>query len=876
MLPVANSTNEHSVGQVDIRVVQSSILPEHVAEIPGTGGEWTVWRCAGLRATGFPAERALRLADLKAAEAAEHLLQVETLAASAKTEALAFVNRRLDALRQQGEWRNHAKREPLLKARRAIDDDRAPKDTSDPETDRVLQTFRSCLEAVQHSRAEFEVAVSAAERRISQGIREIACDPLFQEAVIWQNRHVFHTAIKKFGERAADDTTMNFSWRQREELVANYVQRYCLKNDTIGYFGPVGWARFIDQPGYVEAKPGPSLLATRQVYLESWCVEALASTLAKNPALRRWLIPRLMPFVRIEGCTLHLPSRAPLAMAPHHIAVLKACDGATAAADLASSLLAAPDSGFRSEREILLLLERLRALNLISWELPIPVIPQANETFSSLIGHIRDENVRQASLACLQELQTAADQVGRSAGSAEKLDAALAELEATFTRLTQKSATRSAGQTYAGRTLVYEDCRRNIDVTLGADLLGDLAPPLTLLLVSARWYTYTIAARCAPVLRRIYEDLVRETGSTTIDGVRFWYRFQTSVLGDDNLLANALADFQQHWTNILGPHGGQHRLVYTSAALRDKVHSVFDVPHPGWELGRYQCPDVMIAAPSIEAIRQGDYQFVLGEVHLSVNTLNQWVFMAQHPYPEAMRGWIESDLPDPMVVGVAPKQWPTLTTRTQVGYISPKNHRVVFSHGANDIAPQQAISLAYLVVDMQDGRLLVHTRDRSLSFDAIEVFADALSFLLNEDFRFLPRLSHMPRITIDRLVTVRESWSIEADQLTFAAESTTAARFLGMRRWAANRELPRFLFVKVPLEKKPFYLDLYSPLYVDLFCKNVRRTQASDRAHKPVVFTEMLPQPHEAWLPDVEGRHYTSELRIVVVDRAPKWRNVAA
>jgi hypothetical protein len=25
-------------------------------------------------------------------------------------------------------------------------------------------------------------------------------------------------------------------------VIANYLQRYCLKNDTIGFYGPVGWA----------------------------------------------------------------------------------------------------------------------------------------------------------------------------------------------------------------------------------------------------------------------------------------------------------------------------------------------------------------------------------------------------------------------------------------------------------------------------------------------------------------------------------------------------------------------------------------------------------------------------------------------------------
>jgi hypothetical protein len=33
-----------------------------------------------------------------------------------------------------------------------------------------------------------------------------------------------------------------------------------------------------------------------------------------------------------------------------------------------------------------------------------------------------------------------------------------------------------------------------------------------------------------------------------------------------------------------------------------------------------------------------------------------------------------------------------------------------------------------------------------------------------------------------------------------------------------------------------------------------------------VAFTEMLPGPDELWLADAQGRRYTSELRVVVLD----------
>jgi hypothetical protein len=73
------------------------------------------------------------------------------------------------------------------------------------------------------------------------------------------------------------------------------------------------------------------------------------------------------------------------------------------------------------------------------------------------------------------------------------------------------------------------------------------------------------------------------------------------------------------------------------------------------------------------------------------------------------------------------------------------------------------------------------------------------------------------------------------------------------------------VFVKMPTERKPTYVDLSSPIYVDLFARFVRNLQRVDPSAS-ISITEMLPCPSGAWLPDAAGRRYTSELRIVAVD----------
>jgi hypothetical protein len=62
----------------------------------------------------------------------------------------------------------------------------------------------------------------------------------FREALTWQNRGALATAA----DGLLKDGVKPSRRRQREEVVARYWQRYCSKNDTIGFFGPLGWGGF--------------------------------------------------------------------------------------------------------------------------------------------------------------------------------------------------------------------------------------------------------------------------------------------------------------------------------------------------------------------------------------------------------------------------------------------------------------------------------------------------------------------------------------------------------------------------------------------------------------------------------------------------------
>ena len=82
--------------------------------------------------------------------------------------------------------------------------------------------------------------------------------------------------------------------------------------------------------------------------------------------------------------------------------------------------------------------------------------------------------------------------------------------------------------------------------------------------------------------------------------------------------------------------------------------------------------------------------------------------------------------------------------------------------------------------------------------------------------------------------------------------------------------MPRRVFAKSPLERKPMYLDTRSPLLAQILCRHARRA-AEEAPGSRFRFTEMLPSPEQCWLADRNGNRYVSELRVVAVDRSRRF-----
>jgi len=838
------------------------------------GGRWALWRTVCVRGAGFPAAEALRLADAAAAAAADRQTAVEEEAERARQAALSALRGELAAAPKERLDDLVGAIRRLKRSRQVAPGGLAGLAGAAP----AVEAWNGTAARAAEARLGYQAELAAAEERLDGTLRAVAGDPRFREAVLWQNRHAAETGLAPLlrrprppGHPAARGSARD---RGHAQMLASYLQRYATKNDTIGFFGPVGWARLGDGAEAVAARPGEDLVASRQVFFEGWAIDALADRLAADPELRPWLAPRRSPLLRRDGGGYLGPGGERLELGPLSSALMAACDGTRPARRLVAELgrVSAEDAA-----TLWTMLAELDAQGLLRWGFQIPLGLHPERALREQLLAIEDEPVRARALALLDELVAGRDAVAQAAGDADRLERALSALDGAFERATGRAATRGAGMaTAVGRTLVFEDCRRGLELELGAPFLAALAPALSLVLASARWFTYFVAADHREAFAQVHEEMSARAGTEAVDLLAF-SRWALPRVVQPETFRELERELQARWQAVLAVPAGERRVARTSREIRGRALREFAAPGPGWQKARCHSPDLLLAAESLEAIRRGDYEVVLGEVHLAMNTLDRQLFVAQHPAPERLRAAIEADLPEPSVIPVLPRMWryaeavasvgfpvPAISGRLDVALRSPKDYYLDFTLDP-PFTRAHLLPIGELVVEPGGDGLVVGLRGGGVRFDVLDFFQLVLMAATLDTFRILPAAAHTPRVTIDRLVVARESWSLPAGALEWTREPAPAARFAAARRWAAERGLPRFVFVKTPIERKPFYLDLESPVLVEIFAKAVRQA-AKAAPDASVVLSEMLPEHGRLWLPDAQGNRYTCELRMVAVD----------
>ena len=821
---------------------------------------WMLWRTICLRGAGFPVHMLDSLAANDAAAAIDHFFDCDAAWDDARRHAIKPCR---DSIKRLGK----EARKPYSRAMKRLTKGRVPEPIPDaPETAPLFEAMAQAAERRDAAGRRAADSIAEARPRISASLREVCQTPLFREAVIWQNRQVLHNSIDVL-IRMREDAPDGYR-RRHEELVYSYVQRYCAKNDSIGFFGPVGWARFADRGPAITVNPGAELLSKRGLHFEYWAIDALAEVLSKDRDVLPWLAPRLSPYYRVEDGRLHAPDRGPERLDARTVRLLAACDGETQAAVIAARLAADPEAEFRSEAQVSRGLAGLAKKRVIYWNAYVPVTPYAERSLRRVLARIRDSAVRARGLASLAELETGRAAIAAARGDPVALDAAMADLETRFKRVTGKDPTRYGGRVYAGRTLVYEDCRRDVDVAIGPEVHRRLGPPLALVLRSASWYVHTVGARFADYLDTLFARIHRRSGGAPVRFDRMLTLNPAIVKAGTAIIEDVAREHQRRWMTVLAFDEDTKRVQLRANEIRDRVFAVFPESRPPWPDARYHSPDIMIAADSAEDIRRGRFLFVLGELHVGSNTMAQPLFAALHPNPGDITRFVADDLQRPVVVPVTARY--RTGERVAPGTVSPRDFHLAASDTPSWRPEERVLRVGDLVVEKSDGGLVVRNRDGTQRFDLAEFVRIYIGRPCSRRFSMLPAAAHLPRIAIDQFVLSREQWRFPCGEVPFAGLRSTEERFIAARRWIRAHGIPRWAFVRVPFELKPIYADFESPVSVDAMAKIIRSGTKGDAA-TPVTVTEMLPDPRQCWLADAQGNRYVSELRVCALN-PESWR----
>ena len=586
----------------------------------------------------------------------------------------------------------------------------------------------------------------------AERLREVCTDPAFREALTWQNRGALRSSIDGLLKEGGKPSKR----RQREEIAARYWQRYCSKNDTIGFFGPLAWGEVKDD-GPALAQRSQALVRERSAHLEVWPLERFLQTVTDDP----WL----------------------------------------------------------------------------------PLGPWPEEDARRRVEAIADSASRTRATSGLARLIGARDRI--AAASREDLGDALDEFDRTYEEVVGEPPEPQPELAAGGRTPVYMDAMRDLEVDIGPGLIAELATSLSPLLESSRW----LCGRSFEVGCGVVAEALGDGGRRPL--APLFGQVMGALRELPRMLSTEHDALQRRWAELLADPD--------SSTLPARARERFADHEPAWPISVFHSPDIQIAARDADAVEGGEFLAVVGDFHPGTSPLGQGVFALRHPDPDGFRAAWSREMGSPIVfiapprggaVRMTARLYPAVTADADIHILPTPQTRI--RHGA------RSVMLEDLIVD---GETIT---DREGSFRA-PAWSPFWMFMFQAtvfNFEPFPKSDHMERITLGRMVLRRESWRVPVGDCP--------AEPAAMAEWARDRGMPRRLFVRMADEPKPAYLDADSPVLTRIFCRQIRR-RLPDAADQLVNVSEMLPGPEECWL-ELNGNRYTSELRLAAVDLTRRGR----
>lgn len=667
----------------------------------------------------------------------------------------------------------------------------------------------AALQRWSASWSEFASHYDKADTAVAEQLREVLVRPEVAEAVFLSNPDAYHNMLVPLVEQARP---LNARWRRARRQMYTYVQRFCAKNETVSYFGPMAYATAGERTVLRRSKP-----QVRRVFFADWAFRALVRAVARDT--------RLLPHLRFHPIVREAPDTGRASFA-----ALSAAEGGLRFAELVRA------RGCPA-RDVATELRALVAAGAVDVELGSGTIDsQPLTTLGDQLTELPPSAAREEWIERVRDLDirlaAMADQP-----LAERI-VTVAEIESRFTAITGVPARRGAGATYADRAVFFEEC----------------SSPFELEVSPAQWAEWE--QRLAPVL-----EVCTAHGAATQAAATALVRDALAAAGHD---PDAQVDLRT-WSARAATALEQHTTAAPSSAFRTGHAPVYHGDHaaeiatlqgraaelPG---DRYAMIDLCPRATGPGDLPGADLIVARTHHQLLVHSWLDTMFDDDERFAADATDWVRDQ--GESLVGFD-------FGRRNKGFYHYPGRRVAFrpltwsepsSHGPDRVED-------YTVVPGPGAVTLIgpegHRCRAYLPLSDFTKFPPTAALSA-------PQVVHpaftgsgsRSEIRVGDVVVQRARWELRAADLIAA---TPHGRFLQLRR-VARTTGARFVFCRSETERKPYLLDLCSPLAADLLGHVARHGEV-------LVVEPMTPEPDLLWLRDEDGRRYTSEARMQFIGR---------
>jgi len=698
-----------------------------------------------------------------------------------------------------------------------------------PEIAEWLHDWQTMRETLATTQAEYARWFESELQQVRESLYHLVCDEHFQEALLLSNPNIYTIALPSY-KRHYEHGSRSAKIRQLEDRFYAYIQRFCTKNETTSFFGPIDYGQFdrdARQPMIFERVEGGAL-AQRRTRMTYWAAETLAQKISEDKAMRPYLKPTLG-----DGFSLLPSGKLYCAVTNQSFSIseaakmlLKHIDGHKNIQDIIKLYQGDFDSVF----------QKLLKQKIVTVSIRIPTA--ATDPLGWLYTYVSDLPDCASRSCWLQHLASFHESINHFtyAPATHKLRI-LQELERAFLLLTEQNSRRGEGALYADRLLLYDEAQGDITACIVGKKLHDrLLEQLRVPLHLCASYSVLLQKVCHQRAKEVFVAMGQGKAQPYLAFVR---QIEAQLQIEDCIADPTIQMFLQRLTALVS-----HRTCNGQAHLNATDIQPFLQPIPD---GTLVSPDVFISAPEAKNIIDNNFSIIIGEIHYGAQI---WChFLTFYNRLDELHAWLSKAL-------YAPQH----STRIKGSVVHRRNQGKAFCLELPGLSIEvlgrslkdrrEVLPAADLEVVLSSGELAL--RSRSLD-KLIELYPgdprSISNWLFGSPSVVLPSLSlggYTPRIVIDGTVLYRACWRLQAKDILPVHESRASDLLLHACALRQTYGLPQRCFARIPAERKPFYVDFTNVFSLEFLFTMIRNSTL-------VEFTEMLPAPDMWWLRDACG-----------------------